>query len=323
MGQLGIRIVNIVLFTASCFFTAGVFNHVADSQLAPDYVAAFQPVARPETPQPSWEERSEILTRNLFGAQVGLAAAVPEVVPVEEPEEEAQATKLPIELLGTLAGEPASLSSAVINNTRSKKHQVVRIGDTLKEFEYVSVTAIEPRRVLLMNRDVVEELLLAKIGDIRKIDSSSGRRPSRSDALERMRDRKDRTKARRARSRESRRRGREKPAEDLEEQLRRMQGAMTQDLINDLEPSFDEQGEINGVLVGDIANDALLAQVGLEANDVIVSIDGIKIDSPGAASRVLEKLRACQPLTGVAMGPSGEKKINITHAVLAQMNCPN
>jgi type II secretory pathway component PulC len=323
MGQLGIRIINVVLFTASCFFTAGVFNHVADSQLAPDYVAAFAPVARPEVQPPSWEERSEILERNLFGAEVGLAAAIPEVAPVEEPEEEAQATKLPIELLGTLAGEPASLSTAVINNTRKKKHQVVRIGDTLKEFEYVVVTAIEPRRVLLKNRDVIEELLLSKVGTIPKAALSSGRRPPRSDALDRMRERKDRTKARRARSRESRRRGKSKPDEDMEEQLRRMQGTMTQDLIRDLEPSFDEQGEINGVLVGNIANDALLAQAGLEASDIIVSLNGTKIDSAGAAARVLRDLARCQPMTGVAIGPSGEKEINVTHAMLAQLDCPN
>ena len=97
MGQLGVRIINIMLFTASCFFAAGVFNHVADSQLAPDYVAAFQPTVRPETPQPSWNERKEILDRNLFGAKVGAGDGAPEPV---APKEDAKATKLPITAAG-------------------------------------------------------------------------------------------------------------------------------------------------------------------------------------------------------------------------------
>ncbi len=319
MGQLGVRIINIMLFTASCFFAAGVFNHVADSQLAPDYVAAFQPTVRPETPQPSWNERKEILDRNLFGAKVGAGDGAPEPV---APKEDAKATKLPIKLLGTMAGVPASLSTAVIDNTRRKKHQVVRVGDTLKEFEYVTVMAIEPGRVVVKNRDIIEELLLSKTDSKPSAKTSAAKRPERLSAHDRMRERRNRNKEKRA-AKIKELEGRSTNAEELEEQLKKIPAAMTQSLIRDLEPSFGENGEIDGVLVGDLADDAILARAGLEKNDIILSLNGIKIDSAGAAARVLRELAKCKPMTGSVLGASGTRELNITESLLAELNCIN
>jgi len=309
MGQLGIRIINIALFTTSCFFSAGVFNHVVESQLAPDHVSAFQPVALRTTEQPKWEERNEILERNLFGAKVAITDESENTLPPPPPEEEAKLTKLPIELLGTLAGEPASLSSAVIQNTREKKHQVVRVGDTLKAFDYVSVISIEPRRVLLRNRDVTEELLLSKLDSKSSSVASSSRRPSRS-PLQRIRDR----------SRRSRTETREPaaPANDEDD----MRGAMTEDLIRNLEPAYGADGKITGVLVGQISGSGLLGRAGLQTDDVIESLNGIPINSAGAAARVLRELSKCKPMTGLVQGAGGSRTLEITQSLLAEMNCP-
>ncbi|MCP4039220.1 MAG: hypothetical protein GY733_19930 [bacterium] len=320
MGQLGIRIINIVLFTASCFFSAGVFNHVADSQLAPDYVAAFQPVARDETRQPDWKERSAILDRNLFGAKVAGTEQPKVVAPAKpDPDIEARATKLPVELLGTMAGEPASLSTAVINNTRDKKHQVVRVGDTLEKYDHVKVTSIEPRRVLLSNREIVEELLLEKDDSKKPAAPSAGRRPGRSgrNALGRLRDRKarDRAKARRAPQPD--------PSEEDEARMQQIQGAMAKNLIRDLEPAYDDSGQISGVLVGDVEEGGILAQAGLEADDVIVSLNGIDINSAGSAARVLREMSKCRPMTGSIRGAAGTRPLEITQALLAELNCTN
>lgn len=318
MGQLGIRIINIALFTTSCFFSAGVFNHVVESQLAPDHVSAFQPVALRTAEQPKWEERSQILERNLFGAKVAVTDESENTLPSAPPEEEAKLTKLPIELLGTLAGEPASLSSAVIQNTREKKHQVVRVGDTLKAFDYVSVISIEPRRILLRNRDVTEELLLSKLDSKSSSVASSSRRPSR-DPLQRIRDRgaarSNRNRSRRSRTETPKPAA---PANDEDD----VRGAMTEDLIRNLEPAYDADGKITGVLVGQISGSGLLGRAGLQTDDVIESLNGIPINSAGAAARVLRELSKCKPMTGLVQGAGGSRTLEITQSLLAEMNCP-
>jgi type II secretory pathway component PulC len=303
MGQLGIRIINIALFTASCFFTAGVVNHVAESQLAPDYVSAFQPAPPSEPRQATWEERRSILDRNLFGAQIASAKdAVEEAPPPPLQEEAAQETKLPIQLLGTMAGQPASLSTAVINDTRAKKHQVVRIGDTLKSFDHVTVTSIEPRRVLLRNRTVVEELLLVKKEIGSKTEGPKAALPGKRNQLQRLRDR---------RSRNSRKK--DKPPEPPANQtsMPQLGSALTANLLKDVKPEYDATGNVTGVHIGNIAPDSPLAKAGLEADDVIVSLNGLDIDSAGAARRVYREIAKCKPVSGTVRGASGTRPLEI------------
>ena len=328
MGHLGIRIINIVLFTASCFFAESIVNHVADSQLAPDYVSAFQPVARSEPETPKRQERNAILERNLFGAKLeGSGDSGPPPPPVEVVQE-AEATKLPIELLGTMAGEPSSLSSAVINNTRTKKHQVVRLGDVLDDFTYVKVTDIEPGRVLLRNREIIEELLLDKNAGSTKSKAASSAR-SGSDALQRLRERKSRRNRKAQRDASTRKPPLASPRtttsadDEEEERLQKIQNAMSKDLIRDLEPAMNDEGGIEGVLVGDIDADSLLARAGLAPDDVITSLNGINIDSAGAAARVLRELAKCVPVTFTANGAGGTRTMEIPQSLLSELNCTN
>ena len=66
MGQIGIRIINVLLFSMGCFFSAGVFNHIAEDKLAPNYLEGYQAAPEREVNQPTWQERKKILDRNLF-----------------------------------------------------------------------------------------------------------------------------------------------------------------------------------------------------------------------------------------------------------------
>jgi len=323
MGQLGIRIINIVLFSTSCFFSAGVFNHVADYQLAPDHAPTMKVEPRESAKEPSWKERSTILDRNLFGAQVAGAAKPKkkEEKPPPPPEEEAKETKLPIELLGTLAVSPSERSTAAIGNTRDKKHQVVVVGDVLEGFDQVTVTSIEPGRVLLRNRNVIEELLIEKEGK-KKGARLAGQRASRNGrgALNRLRDRK------------SRRRGNRNPppvaaptnaVEAENDAMKQVQGAMARTLIRELEPAYDEGGQINGVKVGAIEPDGVLSRAGLSPDDVITNLNGIDISSAGAAARVMREMSKCKPMTGSVDGADGSRTIEIGQDLLAELNCPN
>ncbi|MDP6980609.1 MAG: type II secretion system protein N [Myxococcota bacterium] len=320
MGPIGIRIINIVLFTTSCFFTAGVVNHIADHQLAPDDATVMRPDAHPETREPDWNERSAILDRNLFGAKVAGGKPLKKPEPELPAVEEAKETKLPIELLGTMAGEPAALSTAVISNTRSKKHQVVVIGDVLEGFDHVKVTSIEPRRVLLRNRSVIEELLLEKENG-KKGRSASARAPGKDrDALSRLRARNSRKRA------NARRANVVSPANNDDanvESLKQMQRAMYKTLVRDLEPAYDDAGQITGVVAGKVEQGSVLARAGLEADDVITSLNGIDINSASAAARVLREMSKCKPMSGSVDGAGGTRTIEIDQDLLAALNCPN
>ena len=322
MGHLGIRVINIVLFTTSCFFAASVVNHVADSQLAPDYVSAFQTVANTEPDRPKRREQKAILDRNLFGARLdGSDKPVPVPEPVKEVVEEAQATKLPIELLGTMAGIPESLSSAVINNTKTKKHQVVRVGDILNGYDGVRVTDIEPRRVLLRNRDTIEELLLDKNAGRTKVARKSDRGKN---AQKRMRNRKARNTRKPNRDKAANASPVATPADGAaEEQQQKIQNAMSKELIGDLEPAINQDGGIDGVMVGKIDADSLLARAGLSPDDVITSLNGIDINSAGTVARVLREIAKCQPMSGFVNGPGGSRAIEISQSLLSELNCPN
>jgi type II secretory pathway component PulC len=322
MGHLGIRVINIVLFTTSCFFAASVVNHVADSQLAPDYVSAFQTVANTELDLPKRREQKAILDRNLFGARLdGSDKPEPVPEPVKEVVEEAQATKLPIELLGTMAGIPESLSSAVINNTKTKKHQVVRVGDILNGYDGVRVTDIEPRRVLLRNRDTIEELLLDKNAGRTKVARKSDRGKN---AQKRMRNRKARNTRKPNRDKAANASPVATPADGAaEEQQQKIQNAMSKELIGDLEPAINQDGGIDGVMVGKIDADSLLARAGLSPDDVITSLNGIDINSAGTVARVLREIAKCQPMSGLVNGPGGSRAIEISQSLLSELNCPN
>ncbi|HIG71849.1 MAG TPA: hypothetical protein EYG46_03540 [Myxococcales bacterium] len=322
MGHLGIRVINIVLFTTSCFFAASMVNHLADSQLAPDYVSAFQAVANTEPDRPKRREQKAILDRNLFGARLdGSDKPEPEPEPVKEVVEEAQATKLPLELLGTMAGIPASLSSAVINNTKTKKHQVVRLGDILDGFDGVKVTDIEPRRVLLRNRETIEELLLDKNARRTKVARKSGRGKN---AEKRMRNRKARNTRKAKRDKTAKASPVSAPADGAaEDQQQKIQNAMSKELSGDLKPAMNKDGGIDGVMVGNIDADSLLARAGLSPDDVITSLNGIDINSAGTVARVLRELAKCQPMSGLVNGPGGSRAIEISQSLLTELNCPN
>jgi type II secretory pathway component PulC len=322
MGHLGIRVINIVLFTASCFFAASVVNHVADSQLAPDYASAFQTVANTEPDRPKQRDQKAILERNLFGAKLdGSEKDVPEPEPVEEVIEEAQATKLPIELLGTMAGIPESLSSAVISNTKTKKHQVVRLGDILDGYDWVKVTEIEPRRVLLRNREIIEELLLDKNSG----PTHRARKPARGKlAQKRMRNRKARSDRKSNRNKTAKASPVSVPAEgEAEDQLQKIQNALSEELIGDLKPAMNKEGGIDGVIVGNIDADSLLARAGLSPDDIITNLNGIDINSAGTISNALRELAKCQPMSGFVNGPGGSRSIEISQSLLSELNCTN
>jgi type II secretory pathway component PulC len=156
MSILGIRAINLLLFTLSCFLVANIINQVGAFSLIPVESPNLRPRPLAANTARPWSERKHILDRNLFGAQV----VEEQILPEPEPEEELAKTSLSIRLLGTVSSEDQIVASAAIENTQDRLHQVIRVGHTLDKFANVVVTRIDRGRIVLQNGAHREELLL-------------------------------------------------------------------------------------------------------------------------------------------------------------------
>jgi general secretion pathway protein C len=267
---VGIRIANVALFTLCCFLVADVFNDISAEFLMVARAAAPAPPAVESLRARGWEERRPILERNLFGAQIAAMPAPP--LPVDEL---LTATKLPLRLLGTVLSLDPATSRATIEDKSSRKHEVLRTGDSLQAYAQVEVAAIERGRVILLNEDRREELRL------QENSRPTAPVPKRT--------------ARRSRSRRSSR-TRTANLGILSERLKDLQSdsglsRSAADLLTQgrLAPKYHE-GEMVGMRINDIQPGSLYEKIGIEDEDVIVSVNGIAMDSAAAGSKILSQL---------------------------------
>jgi general secretion pathway protein C len=281
MGQLGIRLANVAFFVLSCSVVANVVNQVGGSMLVPDEPVAMPVAEAGLAPQPTWAARRAILDRNLFGAQV-----VSDQAPPPEPDEDLQATRLPLRLLGTIASEDPVAASAAIENTTTRKHEVVRVGDTLERNEGVEVIRIERGRVILQNGARREELKLSdQIVAATKTKSRSQRRTSR-----------------RARREQSSSSVRDRLSELAEQGDARSPAAIFSQAR--ILPKY-EDGEMVGIELSKIKPDSFYEKVGLEEGDLVTEINGMKIDNPAASKELLEAFTKADALQGKIRKPDG------------------
>jgi type II secretion system protein C len=302
LGQLGLRIVNVVLFSLGSYQVAGVVSHVAEDRLTPDYYGYAQEEVDQTAQKQTWNERKAILDRNLFGAQVAVVKMPTKnskrSKPAPPPPKQVQVveTKLPLKLLGTMAAEPMSLSTAVIQDTQARKHTVVMVGDTIKGHETATVISIEPGRVLIENGNKQEELLLQEA----KNPSLAGRA---APAIESNADRSRRRVPRNARSR--RQEVSRRSIESRKEQRQKNSGAdanmaaRAQEILTDagILPAYDDEGNMDGFSVNSVEPESFLAEVGLQNEDVIQNINGLEIDTPAATTKVFSTIRSGEALT--------------------------
>jgi type II secretion system protein C len=288
MGRLGIRIANVALFTLSCFLVAQVFNQLAVNLLLPTQRAVTVDAAGTTTRAPSWDERKSIIDRNLFGARV---ATPPPAPPPVEDEPELEETRLPLQLLGTTASTDPSLSTAAILDKTKREHQVVVVGDPLDNHQRVTVAAIERRRVVLQNGSRREELLLE--------DDPAAKAPSRP--------RKKPATSRRSAARKPR------APSPLADRLKELQSGSSdprsaRQLFSDarLLPSYDEEGQMNGVRVNAIKEGSMYEKMGLNDGDVIKGLNGIEITNPSASSKVLGELQRAEQFKVTGVRENGE-----------------
>lgn len=268
MGSWLIMGLNGILLTASCFVVAQIVTQIGAEALEPPPVDTE--TTRIERPvDVSAATPSAILARNLFGAQLAGDAQVE----IEQSDEPLSATKLPLKLLGTIAGTVEGRSRAAIENEKTRGHIVVAVGDRLEDFKRVSVTAIERSRVILNNAGKPEELALHE-------DMPPRPTPRKKPARQ----------AKRAR-----------PTKDtLNDRLKALSGNDGNGIADILSsarivPEY-ENGEMLGMKVDAIKSDSLFEKVGLQNGDIITEVNGIVVDRVEATSAIFDELSTADAL---------------------------
>lgn len=303
MGRLGMRVANVALFVLCTFLGARMVNQLSAALLVPDHGGASQTSARPGPAVRSWDERRPILERNLFGAEVGSGPPAAE----EPPQENLQATKLPLRLLGTIASSDPVVASASIEDSSTKAHQVVKIGDAIKGHSDVSVVRIERRRVVLQNGTRREELRLSDNDVVTAAVASMAPPPARRPRRERVRPppNTDEQSAAAAdmlrRVREEKERFGNPGADPASSPASNPSTIFSQARIL---PKFEE-GQMVGIELSKITPDSFYDKLGLSDGDVVTELNGIKIDHPSRSKELLEAFTSGQPLTATVVSAGG------------------
>jgi len=300
MGQVGIRLANVAIFVLTCSLVANVVNQVAGAMLIPDRPDTLATREAPAARARPWEERQAILDRNLFDAQV----ASIELPPEPEPEEQLQETRLPLKLLGTIASHDPVAASAAIEDEKTRKHEVVKVGDALSTHSGVTVLRIERGRVVLQNGARREELTLDE--DITFAAAPVSRVTPKRRAANR------RSRAARAPSVRNR-------LESLAEEGGDRSPAAIFSQARIL-PKY-ENGEMVGIQLSKIEADSFYERVGLQDGDVVKELNGIQINSPSASKELLEAFARAEELKATVIGPDGtERQISADAAAMGELS---
>ena len=260
------RAANLVLFCLCCWVMADAANAVLAAVLLPPAAdqAGAEPLALPRRAR-TWGDRQIILARNLFNASTLLPSEVVDIEPEVE-EEDLQETTLPLRLLGTAAAQNVMMARAAIEDTEERARLVVGVGDRVKD--QATVLRIERRRVVLAENDARRVLSLDDDPEvIARVPKQ--RRPKRRGPIG-----KNRTAERLM-------------ADKLRESTLSKQSSFLQQAR--FLPKYVD-GEMTGLQVNAIKAGSLVEEAGLENGDVIITANGIAINSPQASAEAFEEM---------------------------------
>lgn len=295
MGRYLSWLANAGLLVLCCYLVAGTVNALIEAWLTPAPEVAGPAVAALPTVDRSWDVRRRILHRNLFQALL----APPAPAPVAQ--ENLEATKLPLTLIGTVASTNPDLAWAALNHLVSREHLVVRAGDDIKG--KARVERIEARRIVLHENGQLRELLL---------DDQPRPPPT---AKKKRGGRKQTRASRKAAARRARRRQAERtapapaaapaPAEATHPNT-------LSELLSEVEivPKFDG-GEMVGIQVNGIQPGGVLEGLGIQSGDVITELNGVPLTNPEDSARVLAETNPAGTLSVKVLGEQGEQVLPV------------
>lgn len=299
LGKFAIWILDATLFTLCCYTAAGLVTAWAGEWLAASPIVRPPPAAAIAEPGREWSDRQAILDRNLFQVSTLLAAQTV-AAPPEPADERLQATRLPLRLLGTVASADADGAYAAVEDQRSRKKSVVRVGEGL--LDEAIVLRIERRRIVIQNGPKREELVLDDEKELRQQEAHRIARASRTpgplaDALRnRVQELSETSFAATRDSVDSALRDRAEPFSAAR-----------------VQPRY-EQGQMTGVQVSSIDRGSLFENLGIQEGDTVTQVNGIVVTGPQDSVAALRELSEASEFRVTVVGADGQAR-TLTHSL--------
>jgi len=283
---------NAVLFTLCCFLVASTANAIIAALLSQSPARAVASGPRDGTLSRNWDDRQQIIQRNLFHSAKLAAPATAAPAPTDE---ELKETKLPLKLWGTIAANDPALSWASVEETGKGVIAAVRVGDQIQS---ATIVGIERRRVVLLENGSRRSLSLDDDdagGGL--LTTSRSKPPTRQ------------TTARSSR-RTSARTPRQPPGPKNEAPEGNPSSLYSQARIV---PQIDpETNLVTGLQLSAIQSGSAFEAAGIENGDVITEINGVPVGDIGPSTKIMTALTESDQVEVVTVGPNG---IAETHAI--------
>lgn len=193
-------------------------------------------------------------------------------------------TRLNLTLKGVLAAKPMSLGSAIIAQGRTGKEKTYGVGDKLPGG--VKIKEIHPEYVVLERNGRLETLKLQKISGVTGFNSTA--RPSSNLSSNRS------------------------PAAALSNIRRDILKSPASFGDYALPVVVKENGKQIGYRLQPQQKGEMLAELGIQPSDIIVEINGVKLDKPQNGISALRKLSTAKNLNIVVKRNGSEIPLNIT-----------
>jgi len=293
MRRIVVLAANLTLGVLCCYLTAALILQFVDAALEPAPETGLAALAPAADPAARRTDRQSILERNLFN--VSTLAPVVAAPAVEE--EDLEATKLPLKLLGTAAAGSAARSWAAVEDLETRRHLVVRPQDRLRET--ATVLRIERRRIVLENQGRREELALGEDDG----PAPARRRAPRRSAARPPPPARDPSSigARVRRLAENRF---QVSRSDVQSAARNPAALFSQARIM---PRY-EAGQMTGVQLNAIKPGSLFEQIGIQSGDTIKQFNGIQVTSPEESAQLMRELSEAQQFNVVVQGADGRER---------------
>jgi general secretion pathway protein C len=290
-------VVHLALIAAGVYIGSDLFWAIVASRIEiTSRLPTNSPSATAETAEKrALQQYAVIQERNLFGARGRTATPPPTRSPAPAPAAAKPAANL--KLVGTVVGSPER-TYAVIEDLSTKRQELYRIGDLVREAKVVEVTR---NRVVLDNRGRREELLSFEKSD------AAGPPPSQPTAPQAAAPRRPSFPARSQPqeplpnpSQEDERDAAEADIERVSENVWRIN---RDDLVDQLDnfgqmmkearltPHFTG-GQPDGFMITNLPGNSFLARMGLRSGDIMKGVNGQKFGSLEEFFQVYQQLQS-------------------------------
>jgi general secretion pathway protein C len=292
MARIIVWIANLTLGVLCCYLVASLILQVIEAALLPAPQAQVAAIPTPAGRTRGPEDHQAILARNLFNASI---LAPPSTAPVLE-DENLEATRLPLKLLGTAAAGDPNLSWAAVEDLETRKHTVVRPQDRLRE--QASVIRIERRRIVLQNGTRREELSLEGEEDTPRAKPAARTASVTPQPMQRA----DASVGARVRRLAENRF--QLARSDVESAARNPATLFSQARIM---PRY-EAGQMTGVQLNAIKPGSLFEQIGIQSGDTVTQFNGKPITSPEESAALMREFSEARQFSVVVLGSDGRER---------------